>query len=161
VSRPSLVGLIFGVGALSVAMPSVAQVRSDEATDPPPAYLLGEFEDDYGNRFSVSTDEWALHGSARYLVEHWDAAAQFVILQNHESNPGEAGMWTRIDWVDLPGMAPWGWAFCMSVYDAPSAEAAEAVTTADRAAPRTGCNGFPFSRMKPAPAGHTSAQEHR
>jgi hypothetical protein len=91
----------------------------------------------------------------------WDAVAQFVILQNHDSNPGEAGLWTRIDWVDLADMAPWTWAFCMSLYDAASADAAEAVTVADRSVPRTGCNGFPFSRMKAAPLGYTFDEEHQ
>ena len=156
-----VVGLLLGIGALCVALPTSAQVRPGEATSPPPAYLLGDFEDDYGNRFTVSTDEWALHGSARCIVKHWDAAAQFVVLQNHDSNPGESGLWTRIDWVDLPGMAPWTWAFCMSVYGAASADAAEAVTAADRSVPRTGCNGFPFSRMKAAPLGYTFDEEHQ
>jgi hypothetical protein len=30
---------------------------------------------------------------------------------------------------------------------------AERRIVADRAAPKTGCNGFPFSRMRRAPAG--------
>ncbi len=115
----------------------------------PPAFLMGEFQDDYENHFTVSETEWVLHQSARYLVEEWHVDAGFVVLQNHLSNPGEPGLWTRIDWMQLADMAPWQWAFCMTVYDAPSPAAAAAVETADREHPRTGCNGFPFSRMKP------------
>jgi hypothetical protein len=115
----------------------------------PPAFVVGDFEDDYGNRFTITPDLWTLHDSARYHVESWHPADRFVVLRNDKANPSEPGLWTRIDWVELEGLAPWRWAFCMSVYDAPSADAAAASTAADPATPRTGCNGYPFSRMKP------------
>ncbi|CAN5907988.1 hypothetical protein BH11GEM2_BH11GEM2_35000 [soil metagenome] len=58
-------------------------------------------------------------------------------------------LWSRIDWIRLE-MAPYEWAFCLSAYAAPTQEAALATTTARRDAPRTGCNGHPFSRMRRA-----------
>ena len=39
--------------------------------------------------------------------------------------------------------------FCISAYKEPTIESAEAVKVVDRATPKTGCNGYPFSRMKP------------
>lgn len=57
-------------------------------------------------------------------------------------------MWTRIDWMPLPGMAPYGWAYCMSASAARNDEAAESTHVARRESPRSGCNGFPFSRMQ-------------
>lgn len=48
----------------------------------------------------------------------------------------------------LSDLAPYTWAFCLTAYKAPTAESARATTAANRATPRTGCNGYPFSRMK-------------
>lgn len=146
-------GVVGALLAIASFQPTAANAQGEPG---PPAFLIGAFEDDYENRFTVSEREWVLHQSARYLVEAWHTDAGFVVLQNHEANPGEAGLWTRIDWVELDDMAPWLWAFCMTVYDAPSAAAAEAVSTADREHPRTGCNGYPFSRMKPETGGTTT-----
>jgi hypothetical protein len=63
-------------------------------------------------------------------------------------NGQQDARWTRIDWAPLSGMAPYTWAFCLSAYDAATADLAEAARTARRDNLRTGCNGFPFSRMK-------------
>ena len=76
----------------------------------------------------------------------WDG--QTLIAQNDSANAYAPGLWTRIDWVRLDGMAPYTWAFCLTAYDAPTRAAAEATPPADRATPRTGCNGYPFSRMR-------------
>ena len=52
----------------------------------------------------------------------------------------------------LEGMPPYRWGYCYSTWTAASAAVAETVSVARRDTPRTGCNGFPFSRMKPAGA---------
>jgi hypothetical protein len=114
----------------------------------PPDDILGDFEDDYGNRFTVTAGAWRLNDSARYAVMRWDADGGFVIAHNGPDNPGDAGLWSRFDWVLLEGMEPWTWALCTSAYDAPTPEAAIAAAIANRAELRTGCNGFPFSRMR-------------
>jgi len=116
----------------------------------PDPLVLGEFADDYGSRFTITTAEWFQHPRSRYHIVRWRPDSQYLIARNDARNPSGAGLWTRIDWLPLPGMPPYTWGFCLSAYRAPSAAAAEASRVARRDTPRTGCNGFPFSRMKPA-----------
>lgn len=116
----------------------------------PPAAIVGQWDDDYGGRHTVSATEW-MQGRARYRIVRWDTTRHFLVAQNDTANRADGGKWTRIDWVMLPGMTPWEWAFCFSAYDAPTRAAAETTSVARPATPRTGCNGFPFSRLKRAP----------
>ena len=115
----------------------------------PAADLLGAFEDDYGNRFTIAPGLWIQYPRARYHVTKWRPDQQYLIAQNDAKNPGEPLLFTRIDWLVLSGLAPYRWAFCLTAYAAPSAEAAESTSSARRDTPRTGCNGHPFSRMRP------------
>lgn len=119
-------------------------------TPPPsgaPAFLLGDFDDDYGIRYEITDSVWAQLPQSRYVIERWDRRG-FAIARNHADNVEDGGLWTRIDWVRLEDMNPWEWGFCLTIWDAASPVLAEQATTADRLDPRTGCNGFPFSRMK-------------
>ena len=118
-------------------------------TLPPPALVLGTFEDDYKSRYVVTPQEWQ-HGSrATYHVTEWHPAERYAIAQNDEANPGEKGRWSRIDWMSLEGMAPFTWAYCLTVYDSPTPEAARAAPAARRDAQRPvattsrspGCDG--------------------
>lgn len=118
----------------------------DAAPDP---RLLGAFEDDYGNHFTITPELWIQLPRARYHVIKWRADQQYLIAQNDAKNPGEALLFTRIDWVGLADLAPYQWAFCLTAYAAPNPATAESTTTARRDTPRTGCNGHPFSRMRP------------
>lgn len=115
-----------------------------------PADLLGTFEDDYGIRYTIGPSTWRQGSGIVYHVVAWDSAGRSLIARNDEQNPSDGGRWTRIDWVRLEDMAPWTWAYCLTVYDAVARGAAESAPAADRASPRTGCNGFPFSRMRRA-----------
>lgn len=117
-------------------------------TNGPPDKITGTFEDDYGIAYSIMPDRWVQHPNATYVITRWNVEEQYLIAQNGPGNPSDAGLWTRIDWSELEDMEPYEWAFCLSAYDAPSADAAEQTGLADREHPRTGCNGFPFSRMK-------------
>jgi hypothetical protein len=81
-------------------------------------------------------------------VVKWNPEQQFAIAQNSPSNLRSANLWTRIDWMPLSGMPPYEWAFCLSAYEEASAAAAEATEIARRDQPKTGCNGYPFSRMR-------------
>jgi hypothetical protein len=117
----------------------------------PDSLILGRFEDDYGSLFTITRELWTQHPRARYHIVRWRSDAQFIIARNDSSNPSDGGLWTRIDWMALPGLPPYTWAFCMSAYQARSAAAGESTRVARRDTPRSGCNGHPFSRMKPLP----------
>ncbi|MEP6494138.1 MAG: hypothetical protein ABJF01_15750 [bacterium] len=113
-----------------------------------PSFLRGEFQDDYGERHSISASEWVQRPRNRFHIVQWVPSRTFLIAHNDSANRGDAGRWTRIDWLRLDGMAPYEWAFCFSAYDAPSAAAAESVAIAHPETPKTGCNGFPYTRMR-------------
>jgi hypothetical protein len=113
-----------------------------------PRGLLGTWADDYGSRHAVTDSHWSHDGANRYEIIRWDSVGQFAIARNAASNTTDAGRFTRIDWMSLEGMAPYVWAFCLSTWDAPTADSALRVATARREIPRTGCGGFPFTRLK-------------
>ncbi|MBC8089721.1 MAG: hypothetical protein H7Z40_20855 [Phycisphaerae bacterium] len=117
----------------------------------PPAFLLGNFEDDYGARFTISDTDFFQRARNHFRIVRWDVANQFLIAQNDSANPSDANQWTRIDWMRLNGMPPFDWAFCFTAYKSPTRARAESTAAANRETPRTGCNGFPFSRMKRTP----------
>lgn len=117
----------------------------------PPPEVLGRFLDDYGNAFELTPDEFRQLPRNRFHVVEWHARERFLVARNDSANAGDAGLWTRIDWMPFADMAPYTWGFCMTAWRAPTREAARATPPADRATPRTGCNGHPFSRLRPAP----------
>lgn len=138
-----------GLGLIAILAVACARPSTSPAPEAmPPALVLGEFQDDYGNRFSITTSEWFHQPHSRYHIVRWNPEQQYAIAQNDSSNRGQPNRWTRIDWMVLPGMPPWEWGFCLTAYDAPTAAAAEATPPPDRDTPKTGCNGFPFSRMR-------------
>ncbi len=110
--------------------------------------LLGEFVDDYGIRYVVTEELWVQGEDTRFHIAEWNDPGRFIIARNGVENPGEAGLWTRIDWVLLESGSEFEWAFCYAIYDAVSQEAARAASPSHRETPRSGCNGFPFSRMR-------------
>ncbi len=127
---------------LALASPVSAQAPRD---------LVGTWADDYGSRHAVSDSLWAHDGANRYQILRWDSAGSFAIARNAASNGTDAGLFTRIDWLRLEGMAPWQWGFCLTTWNAPTADSAARTAPARRDTPRTGCGGFPFTRLKPAP----------
>lgn len=117
----------------------------------PPVALVGTFVDDYSVAYTISESVWQQHPDNKYRIEAWYPEAGYLVAQNYEDNVTDGGLWTRIDWIQLEGMPPYSWAYCLSAYNAPTREAAAQTQVAKKDTPRTGCNGFPFSRMKPAP----------
>jgi hypothetical protein len=115
-----------------------------------PALLLGAFVDDYGGTFRIDSAAWHHGTHSTYEVVAWHADSQYVIARNGARNRSDAGLWTRIDWVKLNGMSPYTWGFCLSAFKAETQVEAEQTRIANRAVPRTGCNGYPFTRMRRA-----------
>lgn len=120
-----------------------------------PTRLKGEFEDDYDNRYQIGSSTWIQGtGEEAPVVLHvieWNAEERYAVARNGAANEFAPDRWSRIDWMSLEGiegMRPFTWAYCLTAFDAPTAEAARAASPADRNSPLTGCGGHPFSRMK-------------
>ncbi len=130
-------------------LPAVA-VAQRPASPPavPDSLLIGTFQDDYGIRYRITPTAWVQLPGTTYRVELWVPGERYLIARNDSTNRHAAGLWTRIDWVLLTDMAPWQWAFCLAAWEAPTAAAAESVRVARPDTPRTGCNGYPYSRMR-------------
>lgn len=114
----------------------------------PPEMLKGNFIDDYKITYTIDDTLWTQKPNAKYHIIKWNEKEQYVIARNDKNNSTDGGLYTRIDYMTFENMNPFLWGFCLSAYNAPTEAAAENVKIADRANPRKGCNGFPFSRMK-------------
>ena len=141
-------GRLLVIGFAVMVAACANRAVASRASAAPPALIVGEFTDDYGSRYSITQALWTQQPRSRYRIVQWHADQQYAIAQNDSGNPSEKGRWTRIDWMQFTGMAPYEWGFCYSAFNAETAAIAESTHVANRAAPRTGCNGFPFSRMK-------------
>jgi hypothetical protein len=113
-----------------------------------PALFTGKFTDDYGITYTISDTLWIQHPRTKFHIIRWNLRDQYLIARNDTKNPGDGGLYTRIDIVQFDNMQPWLWGYCLTAYQAPTDQAAEATAAADRKNPRKGCNGYPFSRMK-------------
>ena len=114
-----------------------------------PEYLLGSFEDDYNIQYELTDKIFLQKPSTRFHILKWNSEGQYFIAKNDSLNPYDPKLYTRIDWMTFKNMTPFLWGFCLTTYNASSADSAETVDTVDRENPKTGCNGYPFSRMKP------------
>lgn len=113
-----------------------------------PAYLIGRFEDDYEITYTITEKLFLQEPNWRYHIIKYDSTGQFFIVQNDKRNPYEPGKFSRIDIAPLENMKPYIFGYCLTTYDAPTAEKAETEARADRNNLKKGCGGFPFSRMK-------------
>lgn len=112
--------------------------------------MLGDFQDDYDIEYEISQEIWFQKPNATFLIQEWNPGEQYLIAKNDSSNPSDGGLYTRFDWMRFENMLPYEWGFCMTAYRAETIEEARNVSPPDRENPRTGCNGFPFSRMRVA-----------
>lgn len=113
-----------------------------------PTMFKGNFVDDYGIRYTVNDTLFMQLPRTKYHIIKWNVKDQYIVARNDDQNPGESGLYTRIDYMQFSNMEPWKWGFCLSIYDAKTDQIAETAAKADRQNPMKGCNGFPFSRMK-------------
>lgn len=142
-----LIFILLLMPLLAINMPKTAS-DSSRVADTIPAALKGNFIDDYGIKYTINDTLWMQHPRTRFHIIKWNVKDQYLIAKNDDGNPGEGGQYTRIDFMQFSGMEPWRWGFCLTAYDAKTDAIAEATAKADRLHPKTGCNGFPFSRMK-------------
>ena len=118
-------------------------------TDTIPVALPANFMDDYGIKYAISDTLWFQLPSAKYHIIRWNMKEQYLVAKNGAANPGDGGLYTRIDYMHFKNMEPFLWGFCLSTFNAKSDSLAEfSPVNIDRLNPRKGCNGYPFSRMK-------------
>ena len=110
--------------------------------------LLGNFTDDYKIRYSITSTTFTQHPGVKYHLISYNEKEQYFIARNDTGNISDAGLYTRIDIIRFTNMEPWHWGFCLTAYKSTSMEEAMKTAAADRANPKKGCGGFPFSRMK-------------
>lgn len=109
---------------------------------------LGNFVDDYGIEYEVKNDVWIQQPNVKYHIIEWNEKEKYIIAKNDKGNPSEKGMFTKIDITNFENMGDFTWGFCLTKYNAASIAEAKNWAAADKQNPKTGCNGFPFSRMK-------------
>lgn len=115
-----------------------------------PAFVIGNFTDDYGIKYEVNDTVWIQSRNIKYNIIKWVPEKQYLIAKNASTNKFDAGKYTRIDYMTFENMGDWKWGFCLTAYKAETDEIAEKTAAADRENPKKGCNGYPFSRMKRA-----------
>ena len=121
---------------------------SSPEVDKVPEYLIGNFEDDYGISYSISDSLFEMEDHTKIHILEWNIEEQFFAGQNDSTNIYDPFLYSRIDWIEFEDMENFKWGFCMSAYNEVSLDSAKITKTVNRAVPRTGCNGHPFSRMK-------------
>lgn len=113
-----------------------------------PDFMKGKFKDDYGIKYEVSDTLWIQLPKTKFHIIKWNNEEQYLLARNDDGNPGEGGLYTKIDYMQFSNMSPWKWGYCLTAYEAKTQALAESMAKPDRSRPKTGCNGFPFSRMK-------------
>ena len=113
-----------------------------------PPLLKGNFVDDYHIQYQLTDSLWTQLPNVKYHIISIDTISQFLLARNANTNPSEAGLFTRIDYMTFSNMEPFHWGFCLTVYNATTIAEAKTKAKADRLDPKKGCNGYPFSRMK-------------
>ncbi len=112
--------------------------------------LKGTFIDDYENTYIINDSIFFQQPNMLYQILKWNKKGQYLIAKNNASTKNDTASFIRIDYMYFTNMQPYNWGFCYTTYNAKSIEEAEKKGSADRANPRKGCGGYPFSRMKRA-----------
>lgn len=133
---------------LSLIFIGKADAAASHFTDTIPSMVKGNFMDDYQIRYHVTDTVWTQLPDVKYHIISWNTKEQYLLARNDDKNPSEAGLYTRIDYMQFNNMAPFLWGFCLTTFDAKTVEEAQTKAKADRGNPKKGCNGYPFSRMK-------------
>ena len=107
------------------------------------SYLEGMVTHSIDERVWAQTYEMSTSHFVFTMIESTEDNTQgFVIARNADTNSFGGGLWSRMDWLVLDGIA---W-YCQIAYDAIDADAARDVAPADTADVATGgCSTFPWS----------------
>jgi len=120
---------------------------ANQRNDTPPAFMMGKFKDDYQIKYTINDTLWIQEPRTKFHIIKWNTDKQYLIARNDAKNPGDANLYTRIDYMTFKDMGEWKWGYCLTAYKAETNAAAEATAAADHDNPKKGCGGYPFSRM--------------
>ncbi|MBR4490790.1 hypothetical protein IKP13_09180, partial [bacterium] len=108
--------------------------------------IFGKYYEGTTEHF-ISDTWWRMsssYGVSLFHITQIDKDSDFIIAQNDAVKSWNPEKWSRFDYV-IDGT---GIYYCQIAYDAATAEAAAAVTTADRTdLSGTGCNGYSWSKI--------------
>lgn len=124
------------------------KLSTENLNDPHLSLLSGSFVDDYGIEYIIKDSTWKMLPNYSYQILKTNENEQYLICKNGDSNPTDAGLYSRIDYMFFENMKDYAWGFCLSAFDSKSINEAEKALAPNRSNPLIGCNGFPFSRMK-------------
>ncbi|MEM9548046.1 MAG: hypothetical protein AAGA77_18840 [Bacteroidota bacterium] len=142
---------LFRVGlAIFIVLFISCGVKPKHDTNVLPTFMIGTFEDDYGIHYQVDNSMFQLLPDDKYHVLSVNIVERYIILQNDSLNTFAPSLFTRIDYEKLSSMEPFEWAFCFSSFEEASVEEAINKVNTQKTDLMKGCNGFPFSRMKPS-----------
>jgi len=108
-----------------------------------PTLLKGDFTDDYDIHYSISDSLWIQHPAFEMKITKIDTTVMYIL--GYDTNDST---YTRIDYMPFKNMGDYTWGFCYTAYEQEDEEALLDMESANRDTPKTGCGGFPFSRMK-------------
>ncbi|HUR66598.1 MAG TPA: hypothetical protein VMZ03_09620, partial [Chitinophagaceae bacterium] len=108
---------------LSVMVSCRSTNKLDRVNTIPPD-LVGNFKDDYGISYTMNNKEFVQHPGTKYHLISYNKEKQYFIARNDDKNPGEAGLYSRIDIMYFQNMQPYVWGFCLTAYKARTKEEA-------------------------------------
>ena len=116
-----------------------------EVTEPE---IIGNYMDDYMASHVISASSWTQSfGEGIPSVFNFrkvDNEQDFLIAENDAMNEYSPSLFSRFDWVVVEGNL---W-YCQTIFDAESAEVAEATPAADATDPSAGgCGMYPWSAL--------------
>jgi hypothetical protein len=135
---------------ISLFISATLCVSCTSTTQKVPDYLVGSFQDDYNIEYELTEKLFFQKPGTRFHILKWNIDDQYFIARNDSLNSYDPNLYSRIDWVKFEEMQPFEWGFCLTAYNAATPDSAEIAAVPDRNNPKTGCNGYPFSRMKPS-----------
>jgi len=105
--------------------------------------IRGTWATNYGSYITVTDTAWY---SGKSVASIKKTTGSYVIWQNPPTDLYNPNAYVKVEYHPIAT----GWAHCMSVYDAPTLEAAESTDTSDiynKGDAAAGCNGFPFTEV--------------
>lgn len=108
--------------------------------------IQGAFVDQFFYTYEIDATSWDFYGSGTPgTITSWDNDAGWFVGQNSAKDKYNPDLWSRVDFV-ADGE---GWLLCQIGFAAKTEADAIAAKPADATDVAKGCNGFPWSELRP------------